>query len=575
MKKHVGAFMLVLLNLFVAISFAGTPPSGVSGLTLDASKKQYVRIANHADFNISETESFTVSCWVKIPEFSMFGNERILSKRYASNVNTDDNLAAYELKLGNGKYKNCFGNNVCEMIKGPSSDGFVMSKFIGIASFTSTWYHICMVIDRTADYGNGSIYLYQDGVQSTNVMDDTKTLEKWVVNNSYDMLLGCVLDGNPKELAHFLNGEIADVRFWKRALTSTEVKADMTAITPAGTGLVAAYNFKNMSGTTVPDISGKGHHGTLVNFPIDGVVTAAPITQNATFTGRGNTNEVILQTAVRISGSTNVALTNLKLGMTGTTAVSDVTAIKVYSTGTTDKFDSRNPGTATLLGTITNPAVGVLTCDLSGKQLAGGLNYLWVTYDVADNAVEGNQLDAELVSITTAKDSYSWSGGSVDGARTILLARKLLFDYGDNGSVTYRIPAIVTAANGDLVTATDNRKFSSGDLANDIDVVVKRSKDGGKTWLADQIIAQGTAVSHGYGDAALVRTGESGGLLCIFAGGNGLMNSTPTNLIRTYICKSTDNGATWTSPIDITDQLYGSGCTDYTRSRWYASFCGS
>jgi hypothetical protein len=41
-----------------------------------------------------------------------------------------------------------------------------------------------------------------------------------------------------------------------------------TPSVPAGTGLVAAYNFDSGVGTTLPDVSGNGHHGTLLNNPV-------------------------------------------------------------------------------------------------------------------------------------------------------------------------------------------------------------------------------------------------------------------------------------------------------------------
>ena len=48
----------------------------------------------------------------------------------------------------------------------------------------------------------------------------------------------------------------------------------------------------------------------------------------------------------------------------------------------------------------------------------------------------------------------------------------------------FRIPSIVTAPNGDLIAAIDERVPSCGDLkwSKDINIVVRRSADNGKTW---------------------------------------------------------------------------------------------
>ena len=52
------------------------------------------------------------------------------------------------------------------------------------------------------------------------------------------------------------------------------------------------------------------------------------------------------------------------------------------------------------------------------------------------------------------------------------------------GVSCFRIPAIVTAPNGDLIAAIDERVPNCGDLnrSGDINIVVRRSADNGKTW---------------------------------------------------------------------------------------------
>ncbi len=60
--------------------------------------------------------------------------------------------------------------------------------------------------------------------------------------------------------------------------------------------------------------------------------------------------------------------------------------------------------------------------------------------------------------------------------------RALVYRPGDYDSKFYRIPAIVTAKDGSLVTVADKRIEHNGDLPAKIDVVSRRSTDGGKTW---------------------------------------------------------------------------------------------
>ena len=131
------------------------------------------------------------------------------------------------------------------------------------------------------------------------------------------------------------------------------------------------------------------------------------------------------------------------------------------------------------------------------------------------------------------------------------LTRTVIYQPGDYGSTNYRIPAIITAKDGSLVITTDKRKFNEADLPEDIDIVCNRSTDGGRTWSEPYTIALGTGVNHGFGDCALAWSNDENGLIAGFVGGPGLWYSTPSNPIRTYICKSYDNGQTWTEPEDI------------------------
>lgn len=60
--------------------------------------------------------------------------------------------------------------------------------------------------------------------------------------------------------------------------------------------------------------------------------------------------------------------------------------------------------------------------------------------------------------------------------------RSLVYAPGDYGSKFYRIQAIVTAKDGTLVTVADRRIEHNGDLPAKIDIVSRRSLDGGETW---------------------------------------------------------------------------------------------
>ncbi|TDE14686.1 sialidase family protein [Dyadobacter psychrotolerans] len=70
----------------------------------------------------------------------------------------------------------------------------------------------------------------------------------------------------------------------------------------------------------------------------------------------------------------------------------------------------------------------------------------------------------------------------------ILLAQTPVFVSGTEGFKSFRIPAIVRAPGGDLLAFAEGRVGGAGDFG-DIDIIMKRSSDGGKSWSAIQTVA--------------------------------------------------------------------------------------
>jgi sialidase-1 len=62
-----------------------------------------------------------------------------------------------------------------------------------------------------------------------------------------------------------------------------------------------------------------------------------------------------------------------------------------------------------------------------------------------------------------------------------LHAQVAVFTSGEEGHKSYRIPAIIHAPNGDLLAFAEGRVHGSGDYG-DVNIVMKRSTDNGKTW---------------------------------------------------------------------------------------------
>ncbi|QKJ63384.1 LamG-like jellyroll fold domain-containing protein [Flavobacterium sp. M31R6] len=511
----------------------------------------YMSVTNHSDFNLAAGQSLTITCRIKTADFS----KRILSKRPGGTG------VGYEFINNSSAGGGQFGVNLT------TSAGAAGPPYGTSTISNNVWHHLAMVIDVATT----SCKIYVDGA-----LQQTKTTTNIggsnTVSNTGDLFFGTL-----NNLASFMNGQLDDIRFWNKAMTATEVLSDKTTIVIGNeTNLLAAWDFENVSGTTVPDISGHNHPGTLnggaavIAQTNTMQINTVSLVQTELPTGMGDTDQRIVAVKVSASGTVNpLSLSALKFTMTGTTNVSDVTDIKIYSSGTTAVF---NLATATLFGSIA-PATGALTVNGS-KALVSGDNYFWITYDVAAGATEGNVLDATCESIVANSVTYNSVASTVAGNRVVLLGNTLLYTPGDAGSASYRIPAIITAADGSLVTVTDKRWNGAGDLAAKIDPVVRRSTDNGKTWSAPVTIAN-FGGPNGAGDAVLVIDKATGNLLCLFVAEKGFFASTPTNPIKIQYCRSTDNGITWGAPVDITNQIYGAGCSNPITQNWLGVFIGS
>ena len=72
-------------------------------------------------------------------------------------------------------------------------------------------------------------------------------------------------------------------------------------------------------------------------------------------------------------------------------------------------------------------------------------------------------------------------------ARTQELSQQDLFVRGQEGYHTYRIPSLLVTKKGTLLAFCEGRKNSASDTG-DIDILSRRSTDGGKTWSAMKLV---------------------------------------------------------------------------------------
>ncbi len=144
--------------------------------------------------------------------------------------------------------------------------------------------------------------------------------------------------------------------------------------------------------------------------------------------------------------------------------------------------------------------------------------------------------------------------GSLCAAEPVL-EKSAVFPRGWNGVARYRIPGMVVTRDGTVLAYSEARRKDSKDWG-EIEVHLRRSTDGGKTWSAPQHIAHNGARLEGNphnktgegereqtvnNPVAIVdrTTGAVEMLYCV-------------NYARCFSMRSTDDGLTWSAPVEIT-----------------------
>ena len=551
-------FVLLLLSGLMAF---GQPSHYLTFNGVD----QYMSIPHHPDFNIDSDESFSLTAWVRNVSYTEY--PRYICKRDAAS-NSGSERSGYEF-FGTPAAGQSLGLNTPT-----TTSGHALSVYTGITVPAGEWMHIALVVDRAENI----IRIFHNGNTNTAW---SASLNGWTVENTHDLFVGAGNSGG--QPCYFCNGSFGNIRFYNIALDDEMIAADIDTDDISNlpqelhNAQLAAYDIdsSNVDDNIMHDISGNGHVANMMNFAFgDAEILNVSLVQESRKIGRANDNEVLLRAAVSFGGeNASINDNSFSFSLQGTSDVDDVKSVKIYSTGTSPVFDNRDLQNAVLLADV-EPSLDVTDCQINA-EIVSGVNYLWITVEVADDATEGNVIDAELYSVSTPSQTFEIVNPSPSGDREIILAHTLLFQPGDYNSTNYRIPGVITAKDGSIVAVTDKRKYNQGDLPEDIDIVCRRSTDGGHTWSEPYTIAQGTGYNHGFGDCVLAWTNDDNGLIAGFVGGVGLWNSTPSNPIRSYIARSYDNGQTWTEPEDITDFIFGSNCVVPEHRTWRASFFGS
>jgi len=126
-----------------------------------------------------------------------------------------------------------------------------------------------------------------------------------------------------------------------------------------------------------------------------------------------------------------------------------------------------------------------------------------------------------------------------------------VFEAGKDGYNIFRIPAVIQAANSDLLVFCEARV---GGDASEIDLVQKRSKDGGKTWGPLQVVQESDDFKKLYPAETDITVGNPAPVVDHLDPDHPGRIWLPFNVEndRVFVTHSFDDGATWSEPRDIT-----------------------
>lgn len=270
------------------------------------------------------------------------------------------------------------------------------------------------------------------------------------------------------------------------------------------------------------------------------------------------------------------------------TNLSDVQAVKLYYGGTealqdrnkkrmapVEYMSSHRPGET--LAAI--PSYSIKCAEVlkpSGKvilrgsyQLFPGVNFFWISLQMKPGASLFAKISSELRSIKVdGKEAICEATSPGDIVHRMGVGVR---HAGDDGSASFRIPGLVTSNKGTLLGVYDVRYNNSADLQEFVDVGLSRSTDGGKTWEKMRLpLSFGEygglpAAQNGVGDPSILVDTKTNTIWVVAAWTHGMGNqrawwsSHPgmdiNHTAQLVMAKSTDDGKTWSKPINITEQV--------------------
>ena len=256
-------------------------------------------------------------------------------------------------------------------------------------------------------------------------------------------------------------------------------------------------------------------------------------------------------------------LTQIYLTIEDSITLQDVVSLEVFFTADNEVFSSEKAFGTLLNVRNTNVITGI-------QPLEEGANYFWVTVTLSTKT---DLLDKIILDCNKITDSGNNTFKPLP--HVIVGNRPAIGFRGDSAVYNHRIylknPGLVTTNKGTQVTVFDMRHYKPKDAQSDIDIGTSRSTDNGKTW--EPI---GIAMDMGeFGGLPQDQNGLCDPSILLDKSNNTIWvaalwshaydqkrfwthsqpGMTPEETGQLVLVKSEDDGKTWSSPINITEQI--------------------
>ena len=290
---------------------------------------------------------------------------------------------------------------------------------------------------------------------------------------------------------------------------------------------------------------------------------------------------------LRLDAKESKILDEVVLDFSKSTNLADVQAIKLYYGGTealqdqnknrfapVEYISSHRPG-ATLAA---NPSYSIKCAEVGPSEkvvlrgnynLFPGVNFFWISLQMKTDASLHTKIVSDLRAVKVdGKELYCKFISPKDITHRMAVGVR---HAGNDGSASFRIPGLVTTNKGTLLGVYDVRYNSSVDLQEYVDVGLSRSTDGGKSWEKMRLpLSFGEygglpKAQNGVGDPSILVDTQTNTVWVVAAWTHGMGNqrawwsSHPgmdiNHTAQLVLAKSTDDGKTWSKPINITEQV--------------------